>query len=287
MFAFTISLFILLILIFIFLDYKSKKSLSTYELRSETQYLFAGDSHVQYCVNDSIYSEALNISQNSESTLFTFYKLRSLLRNNTSIKKVYLGFGFHSLSAYYDDYTFGEFSESVSARYYFILPLFEKLKFLSSDIERSLMILKNACVFNFRPLFIKKRELPFMGKYVNGFRNTAAANKSMEKRLTQQFYLQGNLRSFSELNINYLDSIVVLCKKRDVKLQILNTPLHSYYKKRIPEKFRTKYQEVISQRNLSLIDFKDLILDDSCFIPDGDHVSEKGAVLTTFYLMEE
>jgi hypothetical protein len=32
------------------------------------------------------------------------------------------------------------------------------------------------------------------------------------------------------------------------------------------------------------IDFGDLELDDGCFIPDGDHVSRKGAVMTTRHL---
>ncbi|MEE9573135.1 MAG: hypothetical protein V3W20_08820, partial [Candidatus Neomarinimicrobiota bacterium] len=82
---------------------------------------------------------------------------------------------------------------------------------------------------------------------------------------------------------SYLLKIIDLCDKNKVELITLNTPLHSYYKNKIPMEYLRKYNEIISQNRIVSINFYELFLDDYCFIPDGDHVSEKGSILTSNY----
>jgi hypothetical protein len=106
----------------------------------------------------------------------------------------------------------------------------------------------------------------------------------MDKRAIQQYYIHDTLRGFSEINITYLQKIIELCKNENVELVVLNTPLHPYYKNKIPKKFIDKYNELIINNSLKQIDFSGLDLSDSCFIPDGDHVSERGATITSNYL---
>jgi hypothetical protein len=65
---------------------------------------------------------------------------------------------------------------------------------------------------------------------------------------------------------------------------ILKTPLHAYYKSGIPLKFIEKYDSLINLNKLKLVDFGNLIFNDSCYLPNGDHVSQKGALLTTNFL---
>jgi hypothetical protein len=66
-----------------------------------------------------------------------------------------------------------------------------------------------------------------------------------------------------------------------IKLYFLNTPLHAYYQKQIPEVYKQKLNQIVATKQIGLIDLSNFQLSDSCFIPDGDHVSLKGAVKTS------
>ena len=65
---------------------------------------------------------------------------------------------------------------------------------------------------------------------------------------------------------------------------MLNAPLHSYYKSKIPIKFIKKYDDFIDVNHLKTMDLTGLVLNDSCYIPDGDHVSKKGSLITSQYI---
>lgn len=274
----------LTILLYLLLNYSNKKAISNYKTDPNINTVFLGDSHVQYAVNDHLLPNGINLAQDSESFIFSFYKLHAILENNPGIGKIYLGFGYHSLSSYYDDYIDGKFSKDIAARYFFILPDKEKAYFLNQNSRERGVFFSRIFSNSFKTLFVKPTNLSFLGKYQNPFKSTSASRGSMDKRAIQQYYLNDTIRSFSKVNIDYLQKIIELCKIKNVELVILNTPLHPYYKNKIPARFIDMYRELVNKNGLRVIDFSSLILSDSCFIPDGDHVSEKGATLTTTYL---
>jgi hypothetical protein len=78
--------------------------------------IFIGDSHMEKAINDSLLENSVNLAQSSESLYFSYYKLKILLEHNPTIKDVYLGFSYHSVSSYYDKFIFGEFSNAISSR---------------------------------------------------------------------------------------------------------------------------------------------------------------------------
>ncbi len=255
-----------------------------YKIPHEVSSVFIGDSHVQVAIADSLLAEGKNIATSSESFYFSYYKLQKLLAANKQIDRVYLGFSYHSLSNYYDKFIFGEYSASISPKYFFMLPAKEQYKFIR---------------YNFKALPAYSRSIAKVGAmllsdtisyiesgYVNGFGDLGGSKKAMDTRLEFQFYSKRELNKFSKINLLYLDKIVELCKNKNVDIIILNTPLHPYYKSKLPEAYIKKYQQVIEQYSFRLIDFSDLILADDCFIPDGDHVSGKGALkLTSIFVL--
>lgn len=259
-----------------FLNYKGNKKLNEYKIDKKTTIAFFGDSHVQECVNDSLVPNSINLALHSESLYFTYYKMKGILNNNQSIKKIYLGLSYHSLSNYYDDFVFGIYSKSTAPKYFFILPNSEKINILKHNSDNLSVFVKSAIKHSL--------DFSYMGSYENNFKNSSPNINSIEKRLNFQFYKDNKLNEFSELNLSYLKKIIELCDEKKVELIFLNTPLHSYYKERVPKEYIKKYNEIIAQYNLQLINFEDLILNDSCFIPDGDHVSEKGAIIASKYL---
>jgi len=273
--------FCLLILLLISLNYINNRSLANYRVKNHATSIFMGDSHVRLAINDGLLTDGVNLSQHSESTLFSYFKIKAILQNNPSIKRVYLGFSYHSISSYYDDAIYGKSSKHIAAKYFFILPFEEKILILQQNSNALPTFLKNILINGLSTLFAKDADIPFLGKYENGFNNTFAVESSMDKRLLLQFYENGQLRDFSFVTIDYLYKIIDLCKKDNVELIILNTPLNKYYKSKMPQKFMEKYNAIIEQNKLKCIDFNNLTFNDSCFIPDGDHVSETGAILTT------
>lgn len=103
-FIFTISILVastLLVLLFLLVISAKSKSLIIDDRKTE---VFLGDSHVRYAVYNNLLSHSINLANSSESIYFSYYKLKQLLKANQSIETVYLGFSYHNISDYYDQY---------------------------------------------------------------------------------------------------------------------------------------------------------------------------------------
>ena len=269
------------------LSYLNKKSFSNYRVAVDIQDVFIGDSHVQMTINDSLLPNAINLSQNSETYKFSYYKLESLLEQNASLKRVYLGFGYHSLSNYNDAYIFGKYSKDISARYFFILPVKEQTKTILDNRKVLPVYFRNIIQLgchNAQHI----EPYSFLGFYDNTFFNASVQDSSLNKRVKSQFfYDNGAVRGFSVVNLYYLKQIIKLCADKRVELVLINTPIHKNYRNKIPPQYVTEYYAIAKQNNLSVLEFNHLNLTDSCFIPDGDHVSAKGAWLATEYVKQQ
>jgi hypothetical protein len=266
------------ILIFFLLNLKNKALLNNYKVSENVNNLFIGDSHVMHGINDSIVPNSINLSLNSESYYYSFYKIKGITQNNPSIKNIFLGFSYHSLSSYYEEYEFGKFSKDVSTTYFFIMPFHEQIRLIEINYLQLPAFFRNMLIKGIYP--------SFYGNYENEFYRSCATDSSMDKRLLFQFYNSGHVLPFSIINIDYLHKIVNYCRTHQLNLVLVNTPEHEYYKKRIPIKYIKKYAQIINALKIPVIDFHDLNLDDSCFIPDGDHVSRKGAIILSEKLKE-
>lgn len=77
-----------------------------------------------------------------------------------------------------------------------------------------------------------------------------------------------------------MDSIISICKKKNVKLFLISTPLRNKYLDKIPKLF---YDEFLKQK-MRMIALNQVVLDhtsefnkDSLFY-DGDHINFQGSV---------
>jgi hypothetical protein len=249
-------------------------------LNSDITEVFIGDSHVEHAVYDSLVTNGKNLGHSAESLYFSYFKIKLILETNPNIRTVYLGLGYHSISRYYDDYIFGQNSLSVSPDYFFILPLREQLKLMYCN-RKDLPVYIKGIIKTGAANLKTENNFTFSGAYSNEFNASCSVKSSMDKRLKIQFYKDDKLTGFSEINLLYLNKIIDLCEKKNVDLVLINTPLQSYYRSKIPKEYLSKYKQIVSDHNLKLLDFSDMALDDSCYIPDGDHVSVKGALLMT------
>ncbi|MBK8983741.1 MAG: hypothetical protein IPM38_15840 [Ignavibacteria bacterium] len=251
-----------------------------YKLEPDISEIYIGDSHIQCSVNDSLISGSKNLRHTSESFYFSYYKLKLILEANPNIKKIYLGFSYHSLSDYYDDFITGKYSRSISPDYFFILPLSEQINFITRGAEDFPSYIKSILISGNENLS-EGNIYTFAGRYLNRFKESSAAQFSMDKRLKFQYYKDKKLNEFSEINLRYLNEIIALCKRYNIDLILLNTPLHPYYRSKLPVEYINKYRSITERNDLKVIDLSSISLEDDCYIPDGDHVSEKGSLLMT------
>lgn len=60
--------------------------------------------------------------------------------------------------------------------------------------------------------------------------------------------------------------------------------MNKNYMKRVPQKFVNVFNELVIKNDVTVIDFRGLILSDDDFLPDGDHLQQSGAIKTSIYL---
>ncbi|OMP31162.1 hypothetical protein [Mangrovimonas sp. DI 80] len=276
---FFITLFSLACLLLLSFSLIVKSISKDYNLNELNKGLFVGDSHVRCAIDDSYIDGYINMGLYAESYYFSFFKIKQLLDRNDNIEEVYLGYSYHSLSNYYDSYVSGEYSKEVSSTYFFMLPLRGQLECLLWNLSEMPSYLRMGINKECESYF-KSGEYAFRGGYVNN-KIDMASEGEIAKRIKAQFYDKNVVRQFSKLNIDNLLKIIALCNERDIELTLVNMPLHRLYRKRIPAEYRIKFQELLDESNVCLIDLSALEMDDDCFIRDGDHLTRKGALKTT------
>lgn len=261
------------VILYCLLTYKNNSVIKKYKLDQQITTLFIGDSHIQQCINDARIPNSVNFSMHSESYYFSYYKIKMLLKNNFQVKKVYLGFSYHNLSSYNDAFIFGTYSKDIAPRYFFIMPNAEKWKLIESNADNFTLFAKN--------ILVNGMKNSFLGNYHNDFNRVTANTVSMDKRILFQFYHENKLDSFSSFNLHYLGEIVKLCEKEKIQLIFLSTPLHIYYRNHIPLAYIKKYDEVLKTYKSPVVNYSGIAFSDSCFVPDGDHVSVKGSTIAS------
>ncbi|MGB1218317.1 MAG: hypothetical protein ACPG4W_00915 [Flavobacteriales bacterium] len=256
------------------------------QIDKSVKHIIIGDSHINQAFDERFLPESKNIATTSESIYFSYYKLKAVLDKHSSIENVFLGLSYHNISNYYDRFISGRFSASTAPKYFYLLPADEKMKHLYWNSSKTVPFLKGIAKQGMYKSLAKRTD-SFLGGFSNEFERSTVSESLMDRRLVFQFYTEKKLNPFSELNIDYLSKIVELCDEKNVELYAVNTPLHTYYHNRIPQVYVEKLNELIEKHQLNYIDFSTLNLSDSCFTPDGDHVSVLGAKRTSTELKKQ
>lgn len=216
------------------------------------QTLFLGDSHF----NKTLIS-VNNFALGSETTLFSFFKLKKIIQQQ-KVDTVYLAFGYHNLSDFFNEY---DERPIIVERYFPYMPLAEKASF-------AFMLNYPRMITSFAREY-KKRNNPIPGGFELPPTNAFDSNKCKER---VKYVFQNH--SFYSKNLAGLDSIKNLCRQNQIALFLVNTPLHPSFRKTIPDNFLEKYK-LITQ-HYQLINLENVFLEDEYFLPDGDHLSQKG-----------
>ena len=272
-------IFIGVSLAFIFSDVILKKRISNTFLSNEVSILFSGDSHIVTSINDSIIPHSLNIANHGEQYLFTHNKLLKILHQNPHINTVFLGCSYHNFSNYLGK---GIHKKSFALNCLYIIPINKQLKLQSLSVN-PIRTFTKSLKSNISQLNSKEKQY-WLGGYSPVINPSLIDSNCVISRIQNQFYNEKSVRSIFEENIFYLDKIINLLKTKGIALKIIKTPLAEEYKKNVPLNFKLFYDSIIKSNNLKLIDFKNLLMVKDDFLPDGDHLSDRGARKTSEYL---
>lgn len=249
------------------------------DLEDDVTTVIVGDSHTMWAIDSSDIDKVENISLNAEGYVYTYYKLEHLLRSEPNISHVYLGFGYHNLSAYYDEYIFGDQFKGFIHRYIGVMRARDFSDVIVNNPKDMLTIIKN--ILQKGGSAGLKQQCTLYGSFPREKKMDTYSSSQMEKRILAQYFDDGKVIGISKSNLQYLEKIVSLLRDNSIEVTLLSTPLHKEYVELVPAEFKQRFDDFVIQNGLTVYGFEDLNLSDSEFLPDGDHVNYNGALLTT------
>lgn len=260
----------------------NRKMFSRVILDNNISTLIMGDSHTIFEINGSLFPNTQNISKTAEGYIFSYLKLRSILNNNSQIKNIILGVSYHNLSAYYDDYIYGNDSYYSISQFIALMELEEILYLLrlSPSSQNMKSILQNSLKNIYQ---YKRNQYPFISGTNISRAPQSIDNQIITNTINNQYYSkkQGEI---SEINVRFLKQIVDLCRAKNVQITFLNTPLYKDYLAKVPPEILMEYKTIVRDLDVAVIDLSTLNLSQDCFFPDGEHMSYKGALQMSEYL---
>ncbi|MCK4978746.1 MAG: hypothetical protein KAS62_00040 [Candidatus Delongbacteria bacterium] len=251
---------------------------SNFKIQDHPKFVVLGHSHSECAFNDSIIIDLSNFSKSGESYFYIYQKAKKLFEQNPEINTAFIEFTNNSVDESMNEFTWG--NKYMSQKF----TLFSA--FMSSE-EKIVLMRKNCKSFlnafsvslKNRIAQILKRKFNYidrMGGYLHLIRNNVPENIDSSKSIP---YLNNKI---SEFNIGYLIKIIELCRKYQIGVVLVRSPLHESYSGYQNESI---FQLVLQNqlKSIEFLDFSKFPLRDTEF-GDLEHLNYKGAkVFSTWF----
>jgi len=224
-----------------------------------------GDSQIQRINPEYFKCRTFNFGSSGEHYYFTYSKLRKLLSAKTcNIKIIVLGVSVHNFAPVYQrmvDLNCKEGKSSLERYFYFI-------NFFDDE------------TFNLKNSITQKDFLKGLTRKPDWSGFLESINKNPEKkdieRVLNIHYKVDTKIDFSKQE-TYLEKIIRLCKKKNIKILALSTPIHQYYKSHIPEIYFKNFNDIMNKNpELKHLNFLNVNIP-SDYMSDGNHLNKDGA----------
>jgi len=280
--------------------YKQLLAASAINLRKDTNILIAGDSHAEATVNPVLLPHSVNIAKSAENYFFSYYKIRHFLEKNPQISVVVLGCSWHNFPRnFQESYIFGAKLYSMES-YFPLLDQFgkeiiksRKSTYLVPWCRYTLglplqLYLDKLLHRKLLGLSLGRQDFMFFGGY-RALSTTNIDPVNINKKL--QRYYQGSSITDADTSpymIEYLYKIVRLCSDRNIKLVLINSPVHNLYRQGVPVSATHDLERLQAHikakfNNVEYLNLSNYQLPDQYFY-DGDHLNKSGADIITKYL---
>ena len=249
----------------------------------DIKYFVVGHSHSEMAYNDSIIKGLRNISNSGESYLSSYYKTKILLEYNPQIDTIFVEFSNNHLDEDMDEWIWG--SDFLQMAYLDLSPSV-------SASNKWWLFQRNPSGFLAASSIAGKVRLKRMRYSYHGFRYTGGfrhINWNRTDSLLQAIHhnspdtiFAGTADKFSSSNLRFLKQLVEFCKENRIKIYLIRSPLHAFYREHIIEK---PYYRVLDTelKSLEYLDFSRYPLSNSEF-GDLSHLNHKGAMKFSVWL---
>ncbi|WP_010254718.1 hypothetical protein [Treponema primitia] len=260
-------------------------SSASFNLPRDKNILILGDSHTERAINDRILTKSVNLAESATAYLYSYVKLRKLIKNNPQIDTLLLSF--HS-SVFLNNQDYRRtILDNRIVRFvpkYITLFAAEEFAFFRNRKDFYWSILKLP-LKNVRTIakFIIRRRVSYKDLYIGGFKNSNSNNIPNEDSAEDQENVK-HKEINTELQISqYLMKIIDLCEENGITLVLINTPTYMPEKYGNPELARYYYHRYLENRGVHYLDYSDFPLPDFGYSDIG-HLNPKGAEIFTRYL---
>jgi hypothetical protein len=274
-------LFFLLISVSFLVCFNLSSRKIDWTLESSKTILIAGDSYPECALNDSILSNAINLSSSADTYIYSYVKIRKFITHNPQIKTVLLGISYHNLMAKNDSF-FKSASPGISKfiRYFYLMGESEIDDIFHTNYNIVVTALGSCYQKSAFYALTPVRRISFERLGLGGFRRLAMHHlKENLDVITKVRTANPAVIRPSQVQIHYLEEIIHLCKMSGIQLILLNTPVHPMYK--ISVKAEAAYfSQFCEQKRIQgyLWDYSDYSMPDSCFA-DAEHLNYQGAAI--------
>jgi hypothetical protein len=251
--------------------------------------IIIGDSQARYAFDPDFISNSLNISQQSENIIYTFYVLNKILENNRGIRKIIVSVSYHSLGS---PFAYYEPSEMLR-RYHLLLPkgFYSEIAhhegYYSPYLTRFFMDycrLPLGLTNDFYEFFLCSSNdisrLTYIGKFEKLTGSRIDNKKLLRATLRRHYFYKGRIVEMSKLKAIYISKIIALCKSRMVELIFVTPPLHPAYRADIPQSSAHSFDAFMAQvqktSGVKYINHSMMELPAGHFY-EYDHLNSKGA----------
>jgi hypothetical protein len=257
-------------------------------LKKNTAILFAGDSNIACNVNDSLVNNAVNIAFNGESYMYTYLKLKNILEYNPQIKTVVINYSQVNLHKSAQDTLLFRKQEvyNKNEAFNYLMKWPEIRILLEHNPKDYIFSLRESIINNYYRFFktFQSQETDYRNYDFGGYYFLAHDKLEEDKKkfLSKKYSFEK-----ATIQMKYLNKISILCKEKNAKLILLNTPKHIFYLQYMDKEMNEFWQNY-SRNEIkdSILDYSSFELPDSCY-SDLGHLNYRGARVFSEYLSKQ
>lgn len=227
--------------------------------------LVIGDSHTECAIDDDVFTRAVNISKSASAYVYSYALIRKFKADNPELDTVLLSYQSSSLS--FEQQTGWIFDESVmNTRMPYVLPYFNGRDYWTYKFSAQFWTTVIRYPFTVRD-FHKQDTLE--NRYAWQNERIGAARALTYKRLkedvaaTKPFVKGTPPEKLSQISIDYIRQIAAYCKRKNITLILINTPVYQWKKYVDHEQFEANRNKYFG--DIPYLDYKDFPLPDSCY----------------------
>jgi hypothetical protein len=248
---------------------------ANFKLAEVKKHIVFGHSHSECALNDSLIVDLKNLSTSGESYLYTFQKLKELLKQNNQIETIFIEFSNNQITSSFDRWIWED--KHLSQNYPIYAPFMkaeEHLLLGKNNYNGFLNALSVSLKSNIESILRSRFDYSKkIGGYLHLKRNKM--DSLIIDYENKPIVYNGSYNKLSKVNLGYLRKLINKCKENNIKVFLIRSPQHKYLSVLKNEKLFQKVKDSLFS-DVELLDFNNFKLENHEY-GDFGHLNHMGA----------